>query len=170
MSDSKASFESHRDVEKTGLPVGRTVTFHNDAADAFPTTLERTGTIPGRIMGLSPPEGTSQTPNIPIGYRTLSIQVYDSQRFDGPKSGAKKDEDDANFFGKLDFHSITPLEVCNRFNVSPEIGLDSSAAAKRLARNGPNALSPKKSQLWKKLLRYVFGEYVFGGLRCPFPY
>jgi sodium/potassium-transporting ATPase subunit alpha len=43
--------------------------------------------------------------------------------------------------------------------VSPEIGLDASAASKRLARNGPNVLSPKKSQYWKKILRYTFGDF-----------
>jgi hypothetical protein len=105
MSDDKVSFDGGRDVEKTGLPMGgRTVTFHNDAVDTHAPVLERAATIPGRAIGLSQPEGTGQATNlIPIGYRTLSIQVYDSQRFDPPK-GFKKDEDDADFFGKLDYH------------------------------------------------------------------
>jgi magnesium-transporting ATPase (P-type) len=55
--------------------------------------------------------------------------------------------------------AVTPHEVCQRLNVSPEIGLDASAASKRLARNGPNVLSPKKNQYWKKILRYTFGDF-----------
>jgi hypothetical protein len=111
MSDDKSSFDGGRDVEKTpGVPMGgRTVTFHNHAVDTHTPTLERAATIPGRVIGLSQSEGAGQATNlIPIGYRTLSIQVYDSQRFDPPK-GAKKDEDDADFFGKLDFHCTCRL-------------------------------------------------------------
>lgn len=127
-------------------------------------TLDKTPLPPnGGKVGIQLPP-LEQTPTrharIPIEFRTLSLQVYDSQRFDAqsPSSG-KKDETDAEFFNKLDFHLITPSEIYNRFNVSPSSGLDSGAASRRLDRNGRNILIQRKSQLWKKLLRYTFGDF-----------
>ena len=108
------------------------------------------------------PEGARSTTqhHVPINFRTLSIHVYDSQRFpDRAQSDPKKEESDADFFGRLDFHSVTPDEAAQRFNVSPDLGLDSSAAAKRLERNGPNTLTKSKNHYWKKILRYTFGDF-----------
>lgn len=137
--------------------------------------------LPERLTGVKLPKTQTQTSTrIPIEYRTLSIHVYDSKRFEGPggvdKAKAKKNtwrwggnktiaqdgaalDDNVDFFGQLDIHSVTPHLVCQRFNVSPDIGLDSPAAAKRLQRNGPNVFAKRKSQYWKKILRYVFGDF-----------
>lgn len=131
-----------------------------------------------RTVGIQLPPGaeTSPHPRVPIAYRTLSIHVYDSQRFEPSPSipsttsrgfwpfrrrsqGTGTDEDDAKFFGKLDFHSVSAHDVCQRFNVSPSSGLDGSSAAKRLTRNGPNVLVQRKPQYWKKMLRYLFGDF-----------
>ncbi|BGP31880.1 hypothetical protein JCM10296v2_003658 [Rhodotorula toruloides] len=152
--------------------------------------LERTKTLPSRALGLEVPRTRTHNSHIPLGYRTLSIHVYDSQRFDGPdpprrhysrtgpslasrlafwhKKSAEEEQQapnalqvgaDADFFSRLDHHTVSPAEVCQRFNVAPELGLDSSAATKRLQRNGKNVLAKRKSDWWKKALRYTFGDF-----------
>jgi sodium/potassium-transporting ATPase subunit alpha len=158
--DKRTSFDTLGSVEKASHP-----TF------AGPKAQER------RSVDIqSPPLSRPQT-RIPIEYRTLSIQVYDSQRFDAHTGKTKlpsgrtrfafwrkpKDdgivEDDATFFGKLDLHNISPHIVCQRFNVSPDVGLDSEAVTKRLQRNGKNILTNKKAPYWRKFARYLFGDF-----------
>lgn len=145
--------------------------------------LQRTITlapIPEKPTGISLPPRSQTRTRIPIHYRTLSIHVYDSQRFDHSRPEPKKQpllksvrlpwqkktveqtgpsEDDAAFFGKLDFHSITPHLACQRFNVAPDVGLDSAAVTKRLARNGPNKLAGRQNHYLRKIIRYVFGGF-----------
>lgn len=132
--------------------------------------------VHARAVDIQLPALNRPETRVPVEFRTLSIHVYDSQRFDAttgqtklPRSGRnlkfwKKSapgpsDDDADFFGKLDLHTITPHVLCQRFNVAPEIGLDSEAATKRLQRNGPNTLSQKKSPYWRKLVRYLLGDF-----------
>ncbi|ORX34849.1 K, P-type ATPase [Kockovaella imperatae] len=105
-----------------------------------------------------PPQSSTRNNRIPIEYRTLSIHVYDSQRFEQHKE-AKENPSDAEFFAKLDYHTLPADEVCQRLNVSRTLGLDKAAAAKRLQRNGPNRLSKGNPQYWKKILRYLFGDF-----------
>jgi sodium/potassium-transporting ATPase subunit alpha len=102
---------------------------------------------------------TAVRTRIPIEYRTLSIQVYDSQRFEANGAGSKQDQSDSDFFASLDFHRVPAQTLCNRLNVSASAGLDTAAASRRLARNGANILTPHKSQFWKKMLRYLFGDF-----------
>ena len=84
--------------------------------------------------------------------------MYDSQRFEQHKE-AKSNPSDADFFAGLEFHKLSVDEVCQRLNVSQTLGLDKGAAAKRLQRNGPNKLSKSNPQYWKKLVRYLFGDF-----------
>ncbi|CCF48450.1 hypothetical protein NDA11_006026 [Ustilago hordei] len=102
----------------------------------------------------------TQTPSshIPIGFRTLSIQVYESQGVEALKDH-KSNLSDADLFGSLDFHTVEPDALAQRFNVHPDSGLDASAAMRRLERNGKNLLTQKKSQYWKKLFNYTFGGF-----------
>ena len=130
--------------------------------------LKKPAVAAGPRVAIQLPD-TALTPvrtRIPIEYRTLSIQVYDSQRFDTGTSGLVGDKErkeqkqrDSEFFASLDFHRVPAQTLCNRLNVSPTAGLDAGAAARRLGRNGPNMLTPHKSQLWKKLARYLFGDF-----------
>ena len=118
---------------------------------------EQPGSTSRAVQFPSTPITPART-RIPIEYRTLSIQVYDSQRFEQAASD-KKGQTDSEFFAGLDYHLVPPTTLCNRFNVSESTGLDASAAKKRFERNGPNTLTQIKSQLWKKLLRYTFGDF-----------
>lgn len=113
-------------------------------------TLDRTNTARVQL----PDAGGDR--RVPIEFRTLSIQVYDSQRFTNP---VKEKQTDSDFFGSLDVHLLPGEQVCHRFNVSPSAGLDSVAAEKRLKRNGLNRLARRKSEMWKKVLRYLFGDF-----------
>ncbi|KAK4047193.1 hypothetical protein OIO90_006256 [Microbotryomycetes sp. JL221] len=149
--------------------------------------LERTVTFTGPSGSKLPPRTRTQASRIPIEYRTLSIHVYDSQRFDANESRVKvkrntgkswlpwnnktRSSNDNNgtnelnsgenvdFFSKLDHHLIDADAVCQRFNVGATEGLTASAAAKRLQRNGKNVLQRRNPQLWKKFLRYLFGDF-----------
>jgi sodium/potassium-transporting ATPase subunit alpha len=141
------------------------------------TPLHRATTQAGRVIGIQLPHTATRTSaHIPIGFRTLSIQVHESKRYEQPRvkrqepvskwrfwKSTKKttlgNGDDAAFFGSLEYHTLSIDEVSQRVSVTPQIGLDSSAASTRLSRDGPNILSSRKSQLWKKILRYIFGDF-----------
>ncbi|PWN31554.1 K, P-type ATPase [Meira miltonrushii] len=127
--------------------------------DSTIATLQTTFKLPTqkknkRKVGITEPKRSAR---IPMGYRTLSIHVYDSQRFpaddDGP--GLK----DADYLARLDYHRLPIEEVCQRFNVNSALGLDQEAAKRRLERNGKNVFSKRKNTYYKKLLRYVFGDF-----------
>jgi sodium/potassium-transporting ATPase subunit alpha len=145
---SRRSSLSEYEVEKHGQSGGGVVSILQTATTSGSTKVAIT----------LPPEPLAPVrTRIPIEYRTLSIQVYDSQRFE--PSSEKKNQTDSEFFASLDYHTVPAVTLCNRFNVSVSTGLDASAAKKRLERNGPNTLTQVKSQLWKKLLRYTFGDF-----------
>ena len=169
-SDSKSM--SDIDVEDGKQPIPKAS--FSDKGDTIAELPASTGPRVDIRLPRTATQGTSS--RIPIGYRTLSIHVYDSQRFEDdrgprPKRPSKRRwfgkstqseapaEQDADFFSKLDHHSISAEAVCNRFNVSLNSGLDTSAAERRLQRNGKNVLTQKKSQYWKKVLRYLFGDF-----------
>src|ERR1700728_2201766 len=101
--------------------------------------------------------------SIPIGFRTLSIQISESLRVNGPNDGKGNgkgvDKDDPEFFQKLTFHTITGHQLCQQFNVAPDRGLDASVAARRLQRDGKNAIAQKRPEYLWKLLGYLFGGF-----------
>ncbi|MCO5613565.1 hypothetical protein L7F22_067842 [Adiantum nelumboides] len=182
----------------------------DDDSTMAASTIKTSFTIPQqkkkkrnvRKVGIVDPKERSA--RIPMGYRTLSIHVYDSQRFpadddgmgikDGKSSiksrrfiprlptsldscfgrGGKKNSNQqttnqdsamstvqkgADYLAKLDYHRLPTEEVCQRFNVNNSLGLDQEAAKRRLERNGKNVFSKRKNTYYKKLLRYVFGDF-----------
>lgn len=116
--------------------------------------------------------GSTSGARIPAEFRTLSIQVYDSQhhslRIARTKTRdklAEKDKaaaaanDSSDFFASLDFQSLEDWAIARRFNTSLEAGLDSGAAKSRLEHNGPNVLAARKSNYAIKLFWYFFGGF-----------
>ncbi len=93
-------------------------------------------------------------------FRTLSIQVYESQQ---PGGGNKKlsgdKEADVDFFSRVNFHLLPAMDVCQQFGVNSEKGLEENSAKNRLERNGRNVLVERKKRYWKKLLKYFFGGF-----------
>ena len=108
-------------------------------------------------VSIKVPRTQTTRSHIPIGFRTLSIQVYESQGVEGAKS--KEHLSDTDFFSSLDFHTVEPSALAQRFNVLPDAGLDTTAASRRLERNGKNILTQKKNRYWLKLLNYAFGGF-----------
>ncbi|KAL2020915.1 hypothetical protein VTK56DRAFT_7802 [Thermocarpiscus australiensis] len=102
---------------------------------------------------------------VPIEYRTLSIQVAESQAFasgdvvaDDLKGKSAK-RDDQDYFANLSFHQLAPDQLCQQLNVSPDQGLSDETAARRLERDGKNTLPKPKTNYAKKLFWYLFGGF-----------
>ncbi|ETS61563.1 p-type atpase [Moesziomyces aphidis] len=149
MSSADTKSVSDYDIEKNHSPTNESA---NQVAIAGPAAP--------RVSIKVPRTQTTQTTrsHIPIGFRTLSIQVYESQGIDSAKGG-KANLSDTEFFGSLDFHTVEPEALAQKFNVSTSAGLDGQAATRRLERNGRNVLVQKKNKYWLKLLNYTFGGF-----------
>lgn len=59
----------------------------------------------------------------------------------------------------LTFHTQTEEEILALLSVSPTVGLDTAQAQRRLATNGPNALSPPPSRAFRKAMEWIFGGF-----------
>ena len=145
MSDSKSV--SDCDVEKD--QIRQTLSDQSHVDTVGPSAAPR--------VSIKVPRTQTTRSHIPIGFRTLSIQVYDSRGVEGAKSNDHLS--DSDFFGSLDFHTVDPDALAQRFNVLPESGLDTPAATRRLERNGKNVLTQKKNKYWLKLFHYTFGGF-----------
>lgn len=64
----------------------------------------------------------------------------------------------------LEWHSLSVDEVLVRQGVSPNAGLDTAMAARRLSSNGANQLSPTPKHWLRRVFFYFFGG--FGSLLC----
>lgn len=210
MSDHKDIELKNHDEEKGDqiMPLAHRTRSEDSINDdsTIASTLQTTFKLPQqkknkRKVAISEPK--QRNARIPMGYRTLSIHVYDSQRFPADDEGAglkdgkssiksrrfvprlptslqsclrrgKKNpnpqtpnadsamatvQKGADYLAKLDYHRLPIEEVCQRFNVNSALGLDQEAAKRRLERNGKNVFSKKKNTYYKKLLRYVFGDF-----------
>jgi sodium/potassium-transporting ATPase subunit alpha len=100
-----------------------------------------------------------QNPSVPMHFRTLSIQVNDSIMVKKPKDKKGEKKDDSEYFQKVTFHLDPVPTLCQQFNVSPELGLDTAVAARRLQRDGKNSMSQKRPQYLWKFLTYTFGGF-----------
>ena len=100
---------------------------------------------------------------VQIEYRTLSIQVAESQNANaendvkGTKSIGWKD--DQEYFANQNAHSISAEQVCRQFNVAPDQGLSDSAVTTRLRLQGKNVLPQPKTNYIKRILLYMFGGF-----------
>jgi sodium/potassium-transporting ATPase subunit alpha len=99
---------------------------------------------------------------VPIGFRTLSIQVSESQAKAGEpplKNSKATNDENKDYFGQLDYHLLSTKDVCDRFNVFQEQGLGQEAATVRLERDGKNSIPSPPEHMWKKIFWYVFGGF-----------
>jgi sodium/potassium-transporting ATPase subunit alpha len=100
---------------------------------------------------------TAPYSNIPITYRTLSIQVAESRRNEADVKS--KDKEDEDYFSNLTFHQLQADQLCQQLNVSESSGLSESSAANRLQRDGGNTLPKAKTNYLKKIAMYLFGGF-----------
>lgn len=80
------------------------------------------------------------------------------------KSAAKKsqapEDIDLTKEIEMDDHKLTLAELSNKYGVDLEKGLSSEEAAHRLARDGPNMLTPSAQKPeWQKFLEQLFGGF-----------
>lgn len=105
---------------------------------------------------------TQSVSGIPIEFRTLSIQVTETQAkaSDPPLKDTKNTHNEnRDYFEQLEYHTLSTQDVCSRFNVFQEQGLSNEAAATRLQRDGKNAIPSQPEHVWRKLFWYVFGGF-----------
>jgi sodium/potassium-transporting ATPase subunit alpha len=100
---------------------------------------------------------------VPIEFRSLSIEVGESQAKKEKKSRGKVDkdtnDDDKDYFAKMDFHLLEGSQVCKQLDVDPGSGLSTSEAASRLSRDGSNTFPGRRENYLKKLFFYIFGGF-----------
>lgn len=106
----------------------------------------------------SPSSGNA---GIPIEFRTLSIQISESQT--RPKEivaePPREKLPNQDYFESLDFHTIPQDKICQEFNVDPRFGLSAESAATRLQRDGKNIIAHHRENYFKKIFFYVFGGF-----------
>ncbi|PFH60011.1 hypothetical protein XA68_11564 [Ophiocordyceps unilateralis] len=102
---------------------------------------------------------------VQIEYRSLSMHVAESTRVNNldnnnNKSQTTTDKEDHDaYFAGLTYHKLSPDDLCQQLNVSRTAGLSDDAAARRLTRDGRNALPRAKSNYMAKLAGYLFGGF-----------
>ncbi|XP_034238988.1 sodium/potassium-transporting ATPase subunit alpha isoform X5 [Thrips palmi] len=116
---------------------------------------------------------------------TVPSMADDNRTFDGvaksrrksPTKGKRKGEDldDLKQELDIDFHKITPEELYQRFQTSPDRGLSHAKAKENLERDGPNALTPPKTTPeWVKFCKQLFGGFALllwiGAILCFIAY
>jgi len=161
-----------RPIRQDGGQYGRRLSRSQSRRDSISNVRERAQSVSG----------------VPIGYRTLSFSIANSQAKDehqqtkkhhhlphlgrdtlGMGKKNKKDKDtkkdeqvkeslDSEHFEKLDCHILDKPAVLKSFETS-ESGLTTNDAASRLARDGKNALPRRRENYFKKLFWYVFGGF-----------
>ncbi|KAK3901544.1 hypothetical protein C8A05DRAFT_34760 [Staphylotrichum tortipilum] len=119
-----------------------------------------------RRRSLSTGSGVATSPfsGVPIEYRTLSIQVAESQAraddaADLKGTPATTKGNDQDYFANLSFHQLAGDQLCQQLNVASAQGLSPESAARRLERDGPNTLPRPKTNYAKKIFWYLFGGF-----------
>ncbi|KZO92976.1 sodium-potassium ATPase [Calocera viscosa TUFC12733] len=97
------------------------------------------------------------TSRVPIEFRTLSIQIEETQ--DGAASVKEARAPVVKELLDLDWHVLSPADVLQRLSTSQGAGLDQAQAARRLQQNGKNVISPPPSNMLWKILGYFFGGF-----------
>ncbi len=165
---SSASFDP-----EVALPRPVAITFHDSTREVGEARESRVGRSTQRRSNsqsrsrrsLSAGSAGAGSPfsGVPIEYRTLSIQVAESQAFADNaadlKGPAAPKKDDQDYFANLSFHHLAVDQICQQLNVSADQGLSAESAARRLERDGLNTLPRPKTNYAKKLFWYLFGGF-----------
>ncbi|PIL32102.1 transporter [Ganoderma sinense ZZ0214-1] len=97
-------------------------------------------------------------PRLTSEFRTLSLHVETrTTPINEDVRGARKNT--VKDLVSLDWHTITAEEALQRLNVSQLTGLDDAQAKRRQQQYGKNAITPPKSNLWRKVLEWVLGGF-----------
>ncbi|PNS21486.1 Sodium/potassium-transporting ATPase subunit alpha-A [Sphaceloma murrayae] len=103
---------------------------------------------------------------LPPHFRTLSFNIEHSKsRFDEARSettrgnNKKKKKSSDIDFTEIDLHTLPVEDLYNRFSSSPERGLSSEQAARKLKEVGPNMPTAPPSRWFRKTMTYLFGGF-----------
>ncbi len=164
--ESESSMPSTPPDPESAVPRPTGITFKDsrEPRPGRPTRRSRSGSRSRRRSFSTGSTGAaSPFSGVPIEYRTLSIQVAESQAFADDvadiKGTAKAKKDDQDYFANLSFHQLTIDQICQQLNVSYDQGLSQESAARRLERDGQNTLPRPKTNYAKKLFWYLFGGF-----------
>ncbi|SGY21437.1 BQ5605_C016g08237 [Microbotryum silenes-dioicae] len=102
--------------------------------------------------------GQAPTLQLPVEFRTMTINVTETQTHPENKSESKN-KDPAMRLADVEWHKLSSEEVCERLGVIPAVGLDLEMAQRRLAKDGKNVISPPPQNLPKKIFFFVFGGF-----------
>ena len=142
--------------------IGR-ITFQESSihdTEGLRSIYQQAGFARTRSMSRDSIGSTGQT-TLPIEFRTLSIQVSESQAV--PKEAVtdrpKEKPPNQDYFESLDFHIISRERLCQEFNVDARTGMSNLSAASRLQRDGKNVIVHHGESYLKKVFFYVFGGF-----------
>lgn len=96
---------------------------------------------------------------VPMEYRSMSIQILDSLYHIQQRKDRKNEESDSEFFARVDYHTVSVNDIYQRFNVSPQVGLDGTDVNKRLHRHGKNVLAHPRVKWLRKIFLYFCGGF-----------
>ncbi|KAF2091308.1 calcium ATPase [Saccharata proteae CBS 121410] len=96
---------------------------------------------------------------LPIEYRTLSFNIERSLSREVPEPAKSTKKNDTFDYATVDWHKITPHELCLRLSTSVTDGLSAEQAARKLKQHGPNVPSPPPSRWFRKTVGYLFGGF-----------
>jgi sodium/potassium-transporting ATPase subunit alpha len=108
---------------------------------------------------------------LPIQYRTVSYQIAESKDKNAAELQKAKDSaakgtqsmthlppntNTGSEFENLDWHSIAPNEIYTRLSTSPQQGLSTEQAKRRLLEYGKNVPSPPPTHYFQQIFGYFF--------------
>ncbi|KAG9123731.1 hypothetical protein FRC07_014132, partial [Ceratobasidium sp. 392] len=140
----------------TQLPLPRTLTLPPDGPhDARLARYHHVSRQVSRHSTRSIGSPIDPAARLPVEFRTISLNIEENarQQASEKRKGAVKELSD------LTYHTQSEQDILTLFSVSPNVGLDSAQAQRRLATNGPNALSPPPSRAFRKAMEWIFGGF-----------
>ncbi len=156
--DVRITFQEEDEMQREGRGRANRGPFRDASRSRRSASRESRSSSISRRVPASPYSG------VQIEYRTLSIQVAESHNVDSnelnlKEKEAKKDVAAEDYFANLSYHQLDAATICQQLNVDRDAGLSDSAAATRLARDGPNSLPRARTNYLKKLFFYLFGGF-----------
>ncbi|KAJ3033018.1 hypothetical protein HDV00_006847 [Rhizophlyctis rosea] len=110
------------------------------------------------IYGAPPAQADPTDPAMAVHFRTLTLEVAQTHQ-SVASTRHRKPNDDTTYFENLNFHTLTPTQLCQELNVDPSLGLEPALHARRQQRDGLNVITQKRPHYIWNLLRYFFGGF-----------
>ncbi|KAJ5817555.1 ATPase P-type K/Mg/Cd/Cu/Zn/Na/Ca/Na/H-transporter [Penicillium robsamsonii] len=170
--DVESEGEKLKDDDRTGRSTK--ITFEEgSSAEGFrsiyqPTQVTRTRSL-SRDTIRSNRSSMQGNAELPIEFRTLSIQISESQNAPKEVDPPKEKQLHQDYFESLDYHIISADKLCQEFNVDQRVGLSSSAAATRLQRDGKNVIAHHRENYLKKIFCRRLLHLLEASQRPPSP-